>query len=69
MWVYAGMNALAFLFIWRFLPELSGRSLEMIEEALCERRFTPAAFARSRPEVGGAPPTLAQVRGGKAPAG
>ena len=47
MWIYAGMNALAFLFVWRFLPELKGRSLEEVEEALRRGRFTPHDF-RSR---------------------
>ena len=45
MWVYAGLNALAFLFVWRFLPELGGRSLEAVEQALREERFSPAGFA------------------------
>ncbi|WP_376099133.1 sugar porter family MFS transporter [Roseomonas sp. CCTCC AB2023176] len=47
MWVYAGLNALAFLFIWRFLPELSGRSLEAVEDALRRGRFRPSDFART----------------------
>ena len=42
MWVYAGMNVLAFLFIWRFVPETAGHSLEEIETALHEDRFRPA---------------------------
>ena len=45
MWVYAGMNVLAFLFVWRFLPELKGRSLEEVEEGLRLNRFTPQSFA------------------------
>jgi sugar porter (SP) family MFS transporter len=44
MWIYAGMNALAFFFVWRFLPELKGRSLEEVEEALRRGTFTPADF-------------------------
>jgi hypothetical protein len=42
MWVYAGMNVLAFLFIWRFVPETAGQSLEQIETALHEDRFRPS---------------------------
>jgi sugar porter (SP) family MFS transporter len=42
MWVYAGMNVLAFVFIWFFVPETSGHSLEEIEAALREDRFRPA---------------------------
>lgn len=45
MWVYAGLNALAFLFVWQFLPELKGRSLEEVEEALRRECFTPEHFA------------------------
>lgn len=44
MWVYAGLNALAFLFVWRFLPEMKGRSLESVEQALRLNRFTPKDF-------------------------
>lgn len=42
MWVYAAMNVLAFLFIWRLVPETAGHSLEDIETALHEDRFRPA---------------------------
>lgn len=42
MWVYAVMNVLAFLFIWYFVPETSGHSLEEIEGALRVDRFRPA---------------------------
>lgn len=42
MWVYAGMNVLAFLFIRYFMPETAGHSLEAIETALKESRFRPA---------------------------
>jgi hypothetical protein len=47
MWVYAGFNVLAWLFIWRRMPELSGRSLEQIEGQLRKHRFSPADFARA----------------------
>jgi hypothetical protein len=39
------LNALAFLFVWRFLPELKGRSLEEVEEAVRQNQFTPQHFA------------------------
>jgi sugar porter (SP) family MFS transporter len=42
MWVYAGFNALAWLFIRRFLPELTGHDLEAVEAALRDGRFRPA---------------------------
>ena len=42
MWIYAVMNVLAFVFIWYFVPETSGHSLEEIEGALREGRFRPA---------------------------
>jgi sugar porter (SP) family MFS transporter len=45
MWVYAGFNVLAWLFVWRFMPELSGRSLEQIETSLRRGHFRPADFA------------------------
>ncbi|HEX8413144.1 MAG TPA: sugar porter family MFS transporter [Sphingomicrobium sp.] len=44
MWIYAGMNALAFLFVWHFLPEMKGLSLESVEEALRHKRFAPKNF-------------------------
>jgi sugar porter (SP) family MFS transporter len=45
MWLYAAFNVGAFLFVWRRLPELTGRSLEQIERRLREGRFKPADFA------------------------
>ena len=34
MWVYAGLNLLCFLFVWRFVPETTGHTLEDIEKHL-----------------------------------
>jgi predicted MFS family arabinose efflux permease len=45
-WIYAGFNVAAFLFVLRFLPELTGRSLEDIEGHLKDGRFRPADFRR-----------------------
>jgi sugar porter (SP) family MFS transporter len=39
MWVYAGLNVLAILFVSRFLPETAGRSLEQIEHSLRDGTF------------------------------
>jgi hypothetical protein len=50
MWVYAGFNVAAFLFVWRRMPELSGHSLEEIETALRRGRFSPADFAAAASE-------------------
>ena len=41
MWMYAGFNVLAFLFIFWKYPELGGRSLEEIETSLWEDKFRP----------------------------
>jgi sugar porter (SP) family MFS transporter len=45
MLIYASLNVFAFIFIWRFLPELSGQSLEGVEKALLEGRFSPTTIA------------------------
>ncbi|MBE7189822.1 sugar porter family MFS transporter [Jatrophihabitans endophyticus] len=45
MWVYAGFNVLAWLFVWWRMPELTGRSLEQIETNLREGHFAPKEFA------------------------
>ncbi|WP_082772563.1 sugar porter family MFS transporter [Actinoplanes sp. TFC3] len=47
MWLYAAFNVAAFLFVWRRMPELTGRSLEQIETQLHEGNFKPADFART----------------------
>ncbi|MBV9803416.1 MAG: sugar porter family MFS transporter [Solirubrobacterales bacterium] len=52
MWLYAGFNVAAFLFVWRRMPELTGRSLEQIETQLRDGRFRPEDFSGTR-----APPT------------
>ena len=41
MWVYAGFNVVAFFFVWRYFPEVAGRSLEDIEASLAEGTFRP----------------------------
>jgi sugar porter (SP) family MFS transporter len=55
MWVYAAFNVLAFLFILRRMPELSGRSLEQIEGSLRRGRFRPQDFVAPRAEERRAP--------------
>ncbi|MBY8850960.1 sugar porter family MFS transporter [Saccharothrix sp. MB29] len=45
MWLYAAFNVAAFVFVWRRMPELTGRSLEQIERDLREGRFHPRDFA------------------------
>jgi sugar porter (SP) family MFS transporter len=44
MWLYAAFNVAAWLFLWRRLPELSGRSLEQIESRLRAGKFRPHDF-------------------------
>jgi hypothetical protein len=41
MWVYAAFNVAAFVFLYRRLPDLTGRSLEQIEGALRRGHFRP----------------------------
>jgi sugar porter (SP) family MFS transporter len=41
MWVYAGFNVIAFIFVLRYFPEVAGRSLEDIETSLREGTFYP----------------------------
>ncbi|WP_097183357.1 sugar porter family MFS transporter [Blastococcus haudaquaticus] len=47
-WLYAAFNVAGFVFLYRRMPELTGRSLEQIEKRLSDGRFTPADFAGSR---------------------
>jgi len=42
MWVYGAMNILAFVFVFRFLPETAGKSLEQIENTLRAGKFKPS---------------------------
>ncbi len=46
MWLYAFFNIAAWVFVWRKLPDLTGRSLEQIEERLQAGKFTPKDFDR-----------------------
>jgi sugar porter (SP) family MFS transporter len=45
-WIYAGFNVAAFLFVLFRMPELTGKSLEDIEEHLERGEFHPRDFAR-----------------------
>lgn len=47
MWVYAGLNFLCFLFVWRFVPETTGHSLEDIENHLRAGKFMELKMKRS----------------------
>ncbi|MDH0745155.1 sugar porter family MFS transporter [Pseudomonas sp. GD03842] len=46
MWVYAGLNALAWVFIYFLVPETGGRTLEDIERSLHAGTFLPASSAK-----------------------
>lgn len=46
MWVYGLFNVAAWLFVYFRMPDLTGRSLEEIEEKLSDGKFRPADFAR-----------------------
>jgi sugar porter (SP) family MFS transporter len=45
-WLYAFFNIVAFVFLYRKMPDLTGRSLEQIEDHLSNGKFKPADFAR-----------------------
>ena len=38
-WLFAAINVIAFLFVWRFVPETKGRTLEQIEADLRSGHF------------------------------
>jgi sugar porter (SP) family MFS transporter len=52
MWLYAGFNVAAWIFVWRLMPELTGRSLEQIEAQLSDGHFRPKDFDKrpAKPE-------------------
>ena len=45
MWVYGLFNVAAWIFVYKKMPELTGRSLEEIEGKLRDGHFAPADFA------------------------
>jgi len=47
MWVYAGLNFLCFLFVWKFVPETTGHSLEDIENHLRAGKFMELKMKRA----------------------
>lgn len=46
MWLYGLFNVAAWIFVYLRMPDLTGRSLEEIEDKLSEGRFKPSDFAR-----------------------
>jgi sugar porter (SP) family MFS transporter len=48
LWLYALFNVAAFVFVLKLMPELTGRSLEQIEEALHRGKFHPDEFPAPR---------------------
>ncbi len=56
MWLYALFNVAAWLFVWRRMPELTGRSLEQIEQQLHSGHFRPSDFKsqEAQPAAAGA---------------
>ncbi|MGE2737662.1 sugar porter family MFS transporter [Mycolicibacterium vaccae] len=46
MWLYGLFNVAAWIFVYMRMPDLTGRSLEEIEEKLSAGQFRPADFAR-----------------------
>ena len=53
MWLYAGFNALGWLFIYCLVPETGGKSLEEIERALKDGRFLPGRDRAQTPGTRG----------------
>ena len=51
LWIYAGFNVAAFIFLYKVMPDLTGRSLEQIEDALHQGKFRPDNFPARRDEV------------------
>ncbi len=47
MWVYAGLNFLCFMFVWHFVPETTGHSLEDIENHLRAGKFMELKMRRA----------------------
>jgi predicted MFS family arabinose efflux permease len=45
-WLFGLIAVVAFVFIYFFVPETKGRSLEEIEESLNDRTFYPATVVR-----------------------
>ena len=52
MWVYAGLNFLCFVFVWHFVPETTGHSLEDIENHLRAGKFMELRMKRAGEEGG-----------------
>jgi hypothetical protein len=50
LWLYAGANVAAFIFLYKLMPDLTGRSLEQIEDALHRGKFRPEDFPAAREE-------------------
>jgi sugar porter (SP) family MFS transporter len=50
LWLYAGANVAAFIFLYKVMPDLTGRSLEQIEDALHRGKFSPEDFPAPRGE-------------------
>jgi sugar porter (SP) family MFS transporter len=48
MWMYGIFNVLGWIFLFRRMPELTGHSLEQIEQQLHFGKFTPKDFAHLR---------------------
>jgi hypothetical protein len=46
MWLYALFNVAAWIFVFFRMPDLTGRSLEEIENKLAEGKFRPSDFTR-----------------------
>jgi sugar porter (SP) family MFS transporter len=57
MWLYGAFNVAAWVFVWWRMPDLTGHSLEEIEQKLRSGHFKPSDFPRSERDGGTPKPT------------
>ena len=67
--VYGGINVVGWVFVWKFVPETKGVSLEEVEQALRAGEFTPRGMeARHQRELDGGTASATEFRDAEEPA-